>query len=107
MDKTKIKTLNGKICNIILIESRLEQVNTFQYMGSMITEDAECSKAIRGKLTRVQSAETGMKQIWKSDGRKLTAKVRLMKDLVWPVVTYGCESWTTEKDMSKELKFLR
>ena len=66
MDKTKIKTLNGKMCNIILIESRLEQVNTFQYLGSMITEDADRSKEIRGKLARGQSAETWMKQIWKS-----------------------------------------
>ena len=53
--------LNGKMCNIILNGSRLEQVNTFQYLESMITEDAECSKEIRGKLARGQSAETGMK----------------------------------------------
>ena len=38
--------------------SRLKQVNTFQYLGSMIAEDAECSKEIRGKLTRGQSVET-------------------------------------------------
>src|SRR6218665_3981224 len=97
MDKTKIMTLNGKMCNIILNGSRLEQVSTFQYLGSMIAEDAECSKEIRGKLARGQSAETGMKQIWKSHGIKLTTKVRLMKALVWPVATYGCESWTTKK----------
>jgi len=62
-------------------------VNTFQYLGSVITEDAECSKEIRGKLAREQSAETGMKQIWKSHSIKLTTKVRIMKALVWPVAT--------------------
>src|SRR6218665_3640868 len=67
------KKLNG---------SRLEQVNMFQYFGSMITEDPECSKEIRGKLARGQSAETGMKQIWKSHNIKLASKVRLMKALV-------------------------
>jgi len=76
MDKTKVMTLNGKICNVILNGSRLEQVNTFQYLGSTIREDAE----------------TGMKQIWKSHSIKLTTKARLMKVLVWPVATYGCES---------------
>src|SRR6218665_3957110 len=69
-------------------------MNTFQYLGSMITEDAEI-KEIRGRLSRGQSAETGMKQIWKSHSIKLTTKVRLMKALVWPVATYGCESWFT------------
>jgi len=63
----------------------------------MITEDAGCSKEIRGKLARGQRAETGMKQIWKCQGIKLTTKVRLMKDLVWPVAIYGCESWTIKK----------
>ena len=58
MVKAKIMTLNGKICNIILNGSRLEQVNTFQY-GSMITEDAECSKEIRGKLARGQMLRQG------------------------------------------------
>src|SRR6218665_123653 len=93
MDKTKIMTLNGKMCNVILNGSRLEQVNTFQYVGSMITEDAEW------KLARGQSAESGMKQIWKSHGIKLTTKVRRrpMKAPVWPVATYGCESWTIKK----------
>ena len=75
----------------------MEQVNTFQYLGSTITEDAECSKEIRGKLAIGQKAETGMKQIWKSHSIKLTTKVRLMKALVWPVATYGCESWTMRK----------
>jgi len=44
MDKTKIMTLNGKTCNIILNGSRLEQVSTFEYLGSVIAEDAECNK---------------------------------------------------------------
>src|SRR6218665_267143 len=63
----------------------------------MIAEDVACSKEIRGKQARGQSAETGMKQIWKSHGIKLTIKVRLMKALVWPVATYGCKSWTIKK----------
>ena len=74
MDKTKIMILNGKICNITLNGSRLEQVNTFQYLGSTITEDAECSKEIIGKLARGQSAASGRKRIWKCHSIKLTMK---------------------------------
>ena len=87
--------------HIDLKGKRLEQVDTFQYLGSLITEDAECNKEIRGRIARGQSAEIGMKQIWKSCSIKLTTKVRLMKALVWPVATYVCERWTIKKEMKK------
>ena len=54
MHNPKIMTLNGKLCNIFINGSRLEYVNTFQYLGSIITEDAECSKEIRGKLVKIE-----------------------------------------------------
>ena len=73
----------------------------------MVTEDAECSKEIREKLARGQSAETGMKQIWKSHGIKLTTKVRLMKALVWPVAAYGVKVGPLKNEMNKDLKLLR
>ena len=75
----------------------MEQAKTFQYLGSLVTEDVECSTEIRGKLARGQSSETGMKRIWKSHSIKLTTRVRLMKALVLPIATYGCERWTIIK----------
>jgi len=44
MDKTKTRTLNGKLCDIVLKGSIVEQVDTFQYQAPMITEDAECNR---------------------------------------------------------------
>src|SRR6218665_4041086 len=90
-------TLNGKICNIVLKGSILEQKNMFQHLGSLITEVAECSKDIRGKPAKGMSTGAELKQIWKSHNIKLTTKFRLMKALVWPVATYECESWTIKK----------
>ena len=82
MDKTKTMTLNGKICNIMLQGSILEQVDTFQYLGSLITEDEECSKDIRGKLVKGMSTGAELKQIKKSQNIKRNTKLRLMKALV-------------------------
>lgn len=84
MNETKTMTLNGRMSNIILKGNRLEQVDTFQYLGSLITEDTECSKDIRENLARVKIMPTlaWMKHIGKSHNIKLTTKVRLMEALV-------------------------
>jgi len=94
MDKTKTMTLNDTICicNIVLKGSLLEDLDTFQNLGSLITEHVECSKDVRGKLAKGMSTGAELKQIWKSHSTKLTTKLRLMKALVWPVAAYGYES---------------
>ena len=79
------------------IRDILEQEDTFQYLGSIITEDAECCNGIRGKLAKGTSTGAELKQIWKSHDIKVTTKLRPVKALVWPVATYGCESWTIKK----------
>src|SRR6218665_3216336 len=77
MDKTKTMTLNHKICSIVLKGSILGQVDTFQYLGSLMTEDAECSKDSRGKLAKGMTAGAELKQLWISHNIKLTTKLRL------------------------------
>ena len=72
--KTKTMTLNAKICNIVLKGSILDQVDTFQYLGSLMTEDAECSKDIRGKLAKALSTGAELKQIWRIYNIKLQDK---------------------------------
>jgi hypothetical protein len=97
LNKTKVMALNGATCNIWVKGKKLEQVETFHYLGSLITMDAECNKDIREKLARGQNTGTALKQIWRSHSIKLPTKIRLMRTLVWPVATYGCESWTIKK----------
>src|SRR6218665_313977 len=75
----------------------VDEVDTFKSLGSLITEDATCNKNIRETLAKGMSTGTELIQIWKKHNIKLTTKLRLVKALVWPVATFGCESWTIKK----------
>jgi len=70
-------------------------MDTFPYLGSLIAEDGECTTEFRG-----QAIGASLEKIWKSHSIPISTKIglRLMKALVWPVATYGCESWTLRKN---------
>ena len=65
--------------------------------GSKITADGDCSYEIKGHLLFGRKAMTNLNSILKSKDISLTAKVRLVKTMVFPVVMYGCEIWTVKK----------
>ena len=96
-NKTKVMTTNGGICRIRINNNVLEQVDTFLYLGSLITEDANCTKEIRARLAKGYNVCLGLYKIWQNHGIRISTKLRLIKALVWPVATYGCESWTIKK----------
>ena len=95
VDKTKVMASDGIACRI-LIQSRY--VDTFPYLGSLITEDGECTTEFRARLSRGQAIGESLQKIWKSHNIPISTKIRLMKALVWPAATYGCESWTLRKN---------
>ena len=64
----------------------------------MTTEDAECTKEIRARLSKGHAIGASLNKLWKSHGIPIETKLKLQKSLVWPVATYGCESWTVRKD---------
>jgi len=64
----------------------------------MITEDGECATKFHTRLNRGQAIGASLQKIWKSHSLPISTKIRLMKVLVWPVATYGCESWTLRKN---------
>ena len=66
-------------------------------MGSKITVDGDCSHEIKRRLLRGSKVMTNLDSIFKSRDITLPTKVRLVKAMVFPVVMYGCESWTTKK----------
>ena len=68
------------------------------YFGSKITEDGDCSHEIKRCLLLGRKAVTNKDSILKSRDITLLAKVHLVKAMVFPVVMYGCESWTVKKD---------
>ena len=66
-------------------------------MGSKITVDGDCSHEIKRRLLLGRKAMTTLDSIFKSRDFILSTKVRLVKAMVFPVVMYGCESWTIKK----------
>ena len=65
--------------------------------GSKITADGDCNHEIKRRLLLGRKAMTNLDSIFKSRDITLLTKVHLVKAMVFPVVTYGCESWTIEK----------
>ena len=78
-------------------------MDTFTYLGSLITEDGECTTEFRTSLNRVHAIVASLQKIWKSHSIPISTKIRLMKALVWPVAMYGCESWTLRKNEETRL----
>ena len=75
----------------------------FGASGLSITDDAECTKDIRGRLAKGLGIGAKLKKIWQNHGIRISTKIRLMKALVWSVAMYGCESWTLKKDDEKRI----
>ena len=75
----------------------VETVSDFIFLGSKITADGDCSHGIKRRLLLGRKAMTNLDSILKSRDITLLTKVRLLKAVVFPVVTYGCESWTIKK----------
>ena len=76
---------------------KMETVTDFILLGSKITADDHCSHEIKKCLLLGRKAMANLDSILKSRDITLPTKVRLVKTMVFPVVKYGCESWTTEK----------
>ena len=74
-----------------------ETVTDFIFLGSKITADGDCSREIKRRLLLGKKVMNNLKSILKNRDITLLTKVRLVKALVFPVVMYGCESWTIRK----------
>ena len=75
----------------------VETLSDFIFLGSKITADGDCSHEIKRRLLLGRKVMTNLDSIFKSRDITLPAKVRLVKAMVFPVVMYGCESWTVKK----------
>ena len=95
IDKTKVMASDGIACRILIQNEQLEQVNTFPFSNY---RRCECTTEFRTRLNKgLQAIAASLQKIWKSHSIPISTKIRLMKALVWPVATYGCESWTLSK----------
>jgi len=75
----------------------VETVADFIFLGSKITADGECSHEIKRRFLLGRKVTTNLHSILKSTDITLPTKVHLVKAMVFPVVMYGCESWTVKK----------
>ena len=75
----------------------METVTDFIFLGSKITADGDCSHEIKRRLLLGRKVMTNLDSIFRSRDITLPTKVRLVKAMVFPVVMYGCESWTVKK----------
>ena len=75
----------------------VETISDFIFLGSKITADGDCSHEIKRHLLLGRKVMTNLDSILKSRDITLLTKVRLVKAMVFPVVMYGCESWTVKK----------
>ena len=96
IQKTKIMA-SGPITSWQIDGKTMETVADFISLGSKITADGECSHEIKRHLLLGGKVMTNIDSILKSRDITLATKVHLVKAMVFPVVMYGCESWTVKK----------
>ena len=88
---------SGPITSWEIDGETVETVADFIFLGSKITADGDCSHEIKRRLLLGRKVMTNLDSIFKSRDITLPTKVRLVKAMVFPVVMYGCESWTVKK----------
>ena len=96
IQKTKIMA-SGPFTSWQIDGKTMETVADFIFLGSKITADCDCSHEIKRRLLLGRKVMTNLDSILKSRDTTLLTKVRLVKAMVFPVVMYGCESWTIKK----------
>ena len=96
IQKTKIMA-SGPITSWEIDGETVETVSHFIFLGSKITGDGDCSHEIKRCLLLGRKVMTNLDSIFKSRDITLPIRVRLVKAMVFPVVMYGCESWTVKK----------
>ena len=96
IQKTKIM-VSGPITSWEIDGETMETVTDFIFLGSKITADGDCSHEIKRHLLLERKVMTNLDSILRSRDITLPTKVHLVKAMVFPVVMYGCESWTINK----------
>ena len=97
---------SGPIISWKIDGETMETLRDFIFFCSKITADGDCSHEIKRHLHFGRKAVTNLDSILKSQDITLPTKVHLVKAMVFPVVMYGCESWTIKKLRAEELMLL-
>ena len=90
--------------DIVMNGQKLEEVDSFRYLGALITKDGSCRKDILARIAQAMAAMSKLDEIWKCNRLSFKTKLRLYRTLVIPILLYGCESWTLNADTAKRLE---
>ena len=108
VSKTKIMIVgsDGNEDPIVVDGTEVEHVTQFNFLGSLITTSSGCSTELRRRMAMAKSAMVGLNKIWTDRGITKATKKHLVSALIFPIATYGCESWTlTKADQSRITSF--
>ena len=100
VQKTKtmvVRWNGGGVVNFTVDGQRIEQVKSFKYLGSIITEAGRSDVDVKSRIATAKDAFNQRRELL-TKGLSRTLKKRMVKVLVWPVVLYGCETWTLLQD---------
>ena len=104
LNTQKIKIMGSSLITLWQIDGEtMETVSDFIFFGSKITADGDCSHEIKRCLLLGRKAMTNLDSVLKSRDITLLTKVHLVKAMVFPVVMYGCESWTIKKSEHRRI----
>jgi hypothetical protein len=82
----------------------VQQIDKMQYLGAQIIVDGRCDEDIRARLGMAKGVMSGMSTVWKNRGITIPTKLRLLRTPIWPIATYGVESWTYRKSEVRRIK---
>ena len=94
---------SGPITSRQVHAETVETVTDFIFLGSKITANADCSHEVKRRLVLGRKAMTNLNSILKSRDTTLPTKVHIVKAMVFPIVMYGCDSWTINKDEHQKI----
>lgn len=100
--KTKIMT-SGNMTDFVFDNEKIEVVKSFVFLGSRLDDDGRCAEDVKRRIMLGRSAMTSLEKIMKDRDISMNTKIRIVNTLVFPVVLYGCESWTLRKEERKRI----
>ena len=83
--------------------TNLQKLYQFKYLGSIKTDDGTCLQDIKVRIAMAKQKMVQLNSIWRDRGIPNFLKVNILKCLIWPVATYGCEAWTLRKEEEKRI----
>jgi len=104
--KTKVMAVSDDKTpvSIMIGGQRIEEVHTFKYLGALFTSEALCEDEIRSRLQQGRQRMGQLTRLWRSQTLSSKLKAKLIQTLVWPIVTYGSEAWTTKKEQRENIE---